>query len=43
MTAAAEEYAAVEKTAPHLVRLVDDYGIQRDVIRKCIEKQAQAK
>lgn len=43
MAAAEKEYVAVEKAAPHLVRLVDDYGIQRDVIRACIAKQAQAK
>lgn len=43
MDAAATEYEAAEKMFPHLVRLVDDYGIQRDVIRACIAKRDKAK
>lgn len=43
LAAAAKEYAQVENVAPHLIRLVDDFGIQRDVIRKCIERRAKAK
>lgn len=39
MKAAAKEYAMVEVQAPHLVRLVDDYGIERDAIRACLKRR----
>lgn len=39
MKAAAREYALVEAQAPHLVKLVDDYGIERDAIRACLKRK----
>lgn len=43
MDAALAEYELAQAQFPHLVRLVDDYGIQRDVIRVCIAKRDKAK
>lgn len=37
--AAAAEYEAVEKTAPHLVQMIDDYGVSRDAIRACLKRR----
>lgn len=37
------QYAMVEKEAPDLVKMVDDYGVERDAIRKCIALQRGAK
>lgn len=37
--AAAREYAAIEAAAPHLVQMVDDYGVSRAAIRACLKKR----
>lgn len=37
--AAEAEYAAVEKTAPHLVQMIDDYGVSRAVVRACLKRR----
>lgn len=37
--AAAAEYEAVEKIAPHLVQMVDDYGVSRRAIRACLKRR----
>ncbi|MFZ5674268.1 MAG: hypothetical protein ACOZAM_15005 [Pseudomonadota bacterium] len=37
--AAAREYAAVEASAPHLVQMVDDYGVSRAAIRACLKRR----
>jgi hypothetical protein len=36
---AAREYALVEKMAPHLMQMVDDYGVERSAIRACIKRR----
>lgn len=37
--AAAREYEAVEASAPHLVQMVDDYGLSRAAIRACLKRR----
>lgn len=39
--AAAAEYEMVEKTAPHLVQMIDDYGVSRSAIRACIKRRTK--
>lgn len=29
------EFKAVKATSPHLVTMINDYGVERDAIRKC--------
>lgn len=36
MARAEAQYTMVEKTSPDLVKMIDDYGVERDAIRKCI-------
>lgn len=36
---AVAEIDVIEKTAPHVVTMFNDYGVTRDAIRKCIELQ----
>lgn len=43
LKAAAQEMKTIHSTAPHVATLVDDYGVDRDAIRKCIELRGKAK
>lgn len=36
---ALEEINIIEKTAPHVVKMFNDYGVTRDAIRTCIARQ----
>jgi len=33
------QYAMIEKQAPDVITMIDDYGVERDAIRKCIALQ----
>lgn len=37
--AAAAEYEKVELQAPHLMQMIDDYGVTRDAIRACLKRR----
>lgn len=43
LKAAATEMKQVKITAPHVATLIDDAGVDRDAIRKCIELRGKAK
>lgn len=43
LKAAAQEMRQIELTAPHVVILINDTGVDRDAIRKCIELRGKAK
>lgn len=37
------EYAMIEKQAPHITQMIDDYGVNRDAIRECLARQKKAR
>jgi hypothetical protein len=39
MAAAAREFEALVRKAPHVVQLLNDYGVERDAIRECLRWQ----
>ena len=39
MSAAARELEGLDRTAPHLAQMLNDYGVERDAIRECIGRQ----
>jgi hypothetical protein len=43
MQAAGKELTQIQTSAPHVAILVDDYGVDRDAIRKCIELRSKDK
>lgn len=36
---AADEYEAIEPSAPHITQMVDDYGLERTAIRACLKRR----
>jgi hypothetical protein len=43
MAAAARELEGLDRSAPHLVQMFNDYGVERDAIRECLRRQKVAK
>jgi len=37
LAATAKEIGVIEQTAPHVVKMLNDYGVERDAIRTCIK------
>lgn len=40
MIAAAREFEGLDRTAPHIAQMLNDYGVERDAIRECLRRQA---
>lgn len=39
MSAAARELEGLDRTAPHLAQMLNDYGVERDATRECLRRQ----
>ena len=39
MAAAARELEALDRSAPHVAQMLNDYGVERDAIRECLRRQ----
>ena len=39
MAAAARELEALDRNTPHVVQMLNDYGVERDAIRECLKRQ----
>lgn len=39
LAATEKEVGMIEQTAPHVVRMLNDYGVERDAIRECLKRQ----
>lgn len=43
MQAAARELESLDRTAPHLAQMLNDYGVERDAVRECFMRQKTAR
>lgn len=39
LAATEKEIAKIENDAPHVVEMLNDYGVERDAIRECLRRQ----
>jgi len=39
LAAAEKEVAMIERDAPHVVKMLNDYGVERDAIRVCLKRK----
>ncbi len=39
LAAAEREVAVIEQTAPHVVKMIGDYGVERSAIRACLKRK----
>lgn len=42
MAAAARELEGLGRSVPHVAQMLNDYGVERDAIRKCLRRQKAA-
>lgn len=42
LKATSAELDMIEKNAPHVVQMLNDYGVERDAIRKCLALQSSS-
>lgn len=42
LSKAADEIEMIEKDAPNVTQMINDYGVERDAIRKCIKLRAKS-
>lgn len=43
MAAAARELEGLDRSAPHVAQMLNDYGVERDAIRVCLRRQKAAR
>ncbi len=43
MAAAARELEDMDRIAPHVAQMLNDYGVERDAIRVCLKRQKAAR
>lgn len=43
MAAAAHEFEGLVHNAPHVVQMLNDYGVERDAIRECLRRKRTGK
>jgi len=41
--AASAELDMIEAKAPHIVQMINDYGVERDAIRKCLKLRKKSR
>jgi hypothetical protein len=39
MAAAARELEGLSRSAPHVAQMLNDYGVERDAIRECLQRK----
>lgn len=43
LSATAREFEGLDRIAPHITQMLNDYGVERDAVRECLRLQKRAK